>query len=70
MMAMMRERLGSALLLPLQLLLLFSLMTTVSWLCVVFTERCAVGLCLSVCPSVTSRCSIEMAERIELVFGM
>ena len=25
---------------------------------------------MSVCPSVTSRCSIETAERIELVFGM
>jgi len=42
------------------------------------TARCyassvqAMGLCLSVClcPSVTSRCSIETAERIELVFGM
>jgi len=29
----------------------------------------AVALCLSVCLSVTSRCSIEAAERIELVFG-
>jgi len=28
------------------------------------------GLCLSVRLSVTSRCSIETAERIELVFGM
>ena len=40
----------------------------------VFTARCfapavlAMGLCPSV--SVTSRCSIETAERIELVFGM
>jgi len=30
----------------------------------------AMGLCLSVRLSVTSRCSIEAAERIELVFGM
>jgi len=44
----------------------------------VFTTRCyasavlvlAMGLCLSVCLSVTSRCSIETAERIELGFGM
>jgi len=28
----------------------------------------SVRLCL--CPSVTSRCSIETAERIELVFGI
>jgi len=41
-----------------------------------FTARCyasavlAMGLCLSVRLSVTSRCSIETAERIELVFGM
>jgi len=30
------------------------------------------SVCLSVCvcPSVTNRCSIEMAVRIELVFGM
>jgi len=40
-----------------------------------FTARCyasavlAMALCLSVCLSVTSRCSIETAERIELVFG-
>ena len=27
-----------------------------------------VSVCLSVCPSVTSRCSIETDERIELVF--
>ena len=27
-------------------------------------------VCLSVCLSVTSRCSIETAEQIELVFGM
>jgi len=30
----------------------------------------AMALCLSVCLSVTSWCSIEMAERIWLVFGM
>ena len=30
----------------------------------------SVYVCLSVCLSVTSRCSIETAERIELVFGM
>jgi len=30
----------------------------------------AMGLCLSLCLSVTSRCSIETGERIELVFGM
>ena len=42
----------------------------------IFTARCyasavlAMSLCPSVCLSVTSRCSIEMAERIELVFGM
>jgi len=44
----------------------------------VFTARCyssavlAMGLCPSVCvrPSITSRCSTKMAERIELVFGM
>ena len=44
----------------------------------IFTARCyasavlAMGLCLclSVSASVTSRCSIETAERIELVFGM
>ena len=41
-----------------------------------FTARCYasavldMGLCLSVCLSVTSRCSIETAERIELDFGM
>jgi len=43
-----------------------------------FTARCyasavlAMGLrpCLSVSVSVTSRCSVETAERIELVFGM
>ena len=30
----------------------------------------AIALCLSVCPSVTSWCSIEVARvRIELVFG-
>jgi len=28
------------------------------------------GVCLSVCLSVTSRCSIETDERIELVFGI
>ena len=28
------------------------------------------GLCLSACLSVTSRCSVETAERIELDFGM
>jgi len=30
----------------------------------------AMALCLSVCLSVTSRCSIETAERIELCFGI
>jgi len=30
----------------------------------------AVALCPSVCPSVTSRCSVEMDERIDLVYGM
>jgi len=43
----------------------------------IFTARCyasavlAMGLCVRVrrCPSVTSRCSIETAERIELVFA-
>jgi len=40
----------------------------------VFTAQCyasavlAMGLCL--CSSVTSQCSVEMAERIELIFGM
>jgi len=29
----------------------------------------SVSVCLSVCLSVTSRCSIETTERIELVFG-
>jgi len=28
------------------------------------------GLCLSVCLSVTSRCSVEVVGRIELVLGM
>jgi len=28
------------------------------------------AVCLSVCLSVTSRCSIEVVGRIELVFGM
>ena len=45
---------------------------------VIFTTRCyasavlAMGLCprVCLCPSVTSRCSIETDERIELVFGM
>ena len=43
---------------------------------ILFSARCyasavlAMGLCLSVCLSVTSRCSIETAERIEPVFGM
>jgi len=42
----------------------------------IFTARCyasavvAIGLCLSVRLSVTSRCSIETTERIELFFGM
>ena len=42
----------------------------------IFTARCyasaiqAMGLCLSVCLSVTSRSSIETAERIEVGFGM
>jgi len=42
----------------------------------IFTAQCyasavlAMGLCPSVCLPVTSRCSIETAERIELVFGM
>jgi len=31
---------------------------------------CAISLCLSVCPSVTSRCCIETAGQIELAFGM
>ena len=41
-----------------------------------FTARCyasavlAMGLCPSIPLSVTSRCSIETAERIELVFGI
>ena len=30
----------------------------------------AMALCLSVCPSVTSRSSVETAKQIELVFGM
>ena len=30
----------------------------------------SVSVCLSLCLSVTSRCSIETAGRIELVFGM
>jgi len=30
---------------------------------------CAIARCLSVCPSVTSRCSVETDEWIELVFG-
>ena len=40
-----------------------------------FTARCyasavlAMGLCPSVCLSVTSRCSIETDERIELVLA-
>jgi len=42
----------------------------------IFTARCyastvqAMGLCLSVRPSVTSRCSVETDERIQLVFGL
>ena len=42
----------------------------------ILTARCyasavlAIGLCLSVRLSVTSRCSIEADGRIELVFGM
>ena len=44
----------------------------VQWL--VFTARCYASavLAMALCPSVsvTSRCSIETAERIELVFGM
>jgi len=28
------------------------------------------SVCVRLCPSVTSRCSIEAVERIELVFGM
>ena len=41
-----------------------------------FTAQCyasavlAMGMCLSVRLFVASRCSIETAERIELVFGM
>jgi len=30
----------------------------------------AMDVCLSVCLSVTSRCSVEVVGRIELVFGM
>ena len=47
-----------------------------AWGFVIFTARCyasavlAMGLCLSVRLSVTSRSSTKMAERIELVFGM
>ena len=45
---------------------------TGSLLTTVFTARCYVSavLAMDLCPSVTSRCSIETAERIELVFGM
>jgi len=48
------------------------LLSTLQLMQAIFTARCyasavlAMGLCLSV----TSRCSIETAERIELVFGM
>jgi len=37
-----------------------------------FTARCYASavLALGLCPSVTSRCSVETAERIELGFGM
>jgi len=41
----------------------------------IFTARCyasavlAMGLCPSVCPSLTSPCSVETTERIELVFA-
>jgi len=36
------------------------------------TARCCASavLAMGLCQSVTSRCSIETAERIELVFGM
>jgi len=36
----------------------------------VATSHDPVSVCLCLCLSVTSRCSIEMAERIELVFRM
>jgi len=46
------------------------------WVINVFTAQCytsavlAMGLCPSVCLSVTSRCSIKTAEQIELFLGM
>jgi len=36
----------------------------------VYYSRGPVSVCLSVCLSVTSRCSIKRDERIDLVFGM
>jgi len=38
----------------------------------IFTARCSASeiLAMGLCPSVTSQCSIETAQRIELVFGM
>jgi len=39
-------------------------------LCIRGSSHGPVSVCLSVCLSVTSRCSIETDERIELVFGV
>jgi len=38
-------------------------------LCIRGTSYGPVSVCVCLCPSVTSRCSIKTAERIELVFG-